>query len=62
MTPFRTKNVNELLKLGLKKEDGIFPQEWRSHTWGKIKFPMSHEWLAMSDKWGILPILSYYPS
>jgi hypothetical protein len=23
---------------------------------------MSHEWLATSDKWGILPILSTYPS
>ena len=23
---------------------------------------MSHEWLAASDKWGILPILSSYPS
>jgi hypothetical protein len=22
----------------------------------KNKFPMSHEWLATSDKWGILPI------
>ena len=23
---------------------------------------MSHKWLATSDKWGILPILSSYPS
>ena len=38
--------------------------EWRSHKWGKIKIPYksAHEWLAMSDKWGILPILSSYPS
>ena len=28
----------------------------------KTKFPMSQEWLATSDKWGILPILSSYLS
>jgi len=39
------------------RRDGIFPHEWRSHKWGKIKFPTSHEWLATSDKWGILPII-----
>ena len=37
----------------IRRRDGIFPHEWRSHEWGKIKFPMSHEWLATSDKWGI---------
>jgi hypothetical protein len=46
----------------IRRRDGIFPHEWRSHEWGKIKFPMSHKWLATSDKWGILPILSSYPS
>ena len=29
---------------------------------GKKRFLMSHEWLATSDKWGTLLILSSYPS
>ena len=44
---------------------GFFPMSGEATSafkWGKIKFPVSHEWLAMSDKWGILPILSSYPS
>ena len=28
----------------------------------KNRIPMSHEWLATNDKWGILPILSSYTS
>ena len=45
-----------------KKRGWDFSHECRSHEWGKIKLPMSHEWLATSDKRGILPILSSYPS
>ena len=45
----------------IKRRDGIFPHEWPSHEWGKIKFLMSHECLATCDKWVILPILSSYP-
>ena len=29
-------------------------------TSGEKNFPMSHEWLATSDKWGILSILSSF--
>ena len=27
-----------------RNRDGIFPYEWRSHEYGKRKFPMNHEW------------------
>ena len=39
----------------IRREDGIFPLEWQSPEWGKIKIPMSHKWIATSDKCLISP-------
>ena len=57
-----TEGCQWAVEARIRREDGIVHHEWQSHKWGKRKFPMSHEWLTTSDKWGILPILSSYPS
>ena len=44
---------NPLLR---RKRDWIFHHVVAKPQVVKNKFPMSHEWLATSDKWGILPI------
>ena len=49
--------------------DGIFPYEWRSHSYGKRKFPMNHEWhipiFPMKGLAGVVknnfPMLKFYP-
>ena len=35
----------------IRRRDGIFSHEWRSHEWGKIKFPMSHESPVACREW-----------
>ena len=41
---------------------GFFPIGGEATSGENFNSIMSHEWLATSDKWGILPILSSYPS
>jgi hypothetical protein len=51
----RKYRIDPILYKG-EKGDWIFHHVVAKPQVVKNKFPMSHEWLATSDKWGILPI------
>ena len=50
------------LKSRIRRIDRIFPQDWGATSWGKYNLTWFVSGLATSDKGGILPILSSYPS